>query len=282
MRPARSRAGAGAGLARPAGIPGPPGSAPARRAATSPGAELMQPRRDDEQAEHDPVAADEQPGPLGPGVRPGAGAGAAGPRGAPRRIARPAAQEEDRPAQRQAQPDVEGQRRREQPGAAGRRPARRPGRTGPPSRSRPPPPGCPGSGTAGDGPAGSAWGSAACGPRGAARCRTVAGQPRRGRQFSTTRPSPHWIGQAMARIRPTRLVQGAASTRAACSGRDHDPGAPDDRQRGQADERRARSLKRHGKQGVLSRLRRGRGRLDDGRQQPGKPSIAQSRSPILG
>ena len=31
-------------------------------------------------------------------------------------------------------------------------------------------------------------------------------------------PRPHWIGQAMARIRPTRLVQGAASIRAACSG----------------------------------------------------------------
>ena len=37
-------------------------------------------------------------------------------------------------------------------------------------------------------------------------------------QLSTTIPRPHWIGQAMARIRPTRLVHGAASTRAACSG----------------------------------------------------------------
>src|SRR5262249_54353853 len=37
-------------------------------------------------------------------------------------------------------------------------------------------------------------------------------------QLRTTIPRAHWIGQAMARIRPTRLVQGEASTRAACSG----------------------------------------------------------------
>ena len=50
----------------------------------------------------------------------------------------------------------------------------------------------------------------------------------------TINPRPHWIGQAIARIKPRRLVQEPASTRPACFRRDQDPGRPD---LGDSDER---------------------------------------------